>query len=441
MPYFFNDELRFAIQHAFESATMESEAFECSHPDTIAYFFIRFGRPVIADFNEAEEHRFIDRLFMGDQDLSRQCNLVLNTLGLSVVLGFRWCGLFQDKKAIQLEGIALKINGTHAQRVEHMISLAVITEVYAKAQLIKNSSDFLRRLLVHRLVNTCCYCRPRAGGDLSLMWHFDHAEHGSPPARGRHDKGSYLQEDILAPPVLSMTKSSVFYPCSSVTQKNMPETNVEALIRQWVPTISSAYHRADDVGINPAYQALSQVSCSLALNEKKIWLLRSDFILAVGNKNAYWVNFKENALSQCIEPALHSYINWDNRYGHSSLAIPDETYDGSAYYGGYFAQRHAHLEVYLFSGRYQRNDLSAPAKTLLETYIAHQLQMAYGSQPVEFIDAVLPRRGERHLSCFDLSFFHHNKPLPDYCVRRIYAKTSPVLDDTHSPPQDFGTSL
>ena len=55
----------------------------------------------------------------------------------------------------------------------------------------------MEKVLVHRLVNTCCYCRPRAGGDLSLMWHFEHAEHGSPPARGRHDKGSYLQEEIL----------------------------------------------------------------------------------------------------------------------------------------------------------------------------------------------------------------------------------------------------
>lgn len=391
MPYFFNDKLRFAIQHAFESATMESEAFECSHPETSAYFFVRFRVPVIAHFDEAEEHHFIDGLFMGDQDLSRQCNVVLKTFDLSVSLGFRWCGLYQNKKAIQLEGIALKIKGTHAQRVEHMIILAVITDVYAKAQLIKNQPNFLRRL--------------------------------------------------LSPPVISMTKFSFFYTCPPSTQKNPPEPNIEALIRQRVPTISNAYDRVDDVGINPAYQALSQVSCLLALNEKKIWLLRSDFILAVGNKNAYWVNFKENALSQCIEPELHSYINWDNRYGHSSLAIPDETYDGSAYYGGYLAQRQEHLEVYLFSGRYQRNDLSDSAKTLLETYIAHQFQMAYGDQPVEFIDAVLPQHGEPYLSCFDLSFFHHNNPLPDYCSRRVYAKTSPALDDTHSPPQDFGTGL
>ncbi len=49
------------------------------------------------------------------------------------------------------------------------------------------------------------------------MWHFDHAEHGSPPARGRHDKGSYLQEEIVAS-LARLIGHQVIRPVLSVNQ-------------------------------------------------------------------------------------------------------------------------------------------------------------------------------------------------------------------------------
>ena len=51
--------------------------------------------------------------------------------------------------------------------------------------------------LVPGLAISVRYCPPHGGGDPSLMWNIDHAEHGSPPSRGGQDKGSYLQCEAI----------------------------------------------------------------------------------------------------------------------------------------------------------------------------------------------------------------------------------------------------
>ena len=42
-----------------------------------------------------------------------------------------------------------------------------------------------------RLAISVRYCPPHGGGDPSLMWNIDHAEHGSPPTRGGQLNGAY----------------------------------------------------------------------------------------------------------------------------------------------------------------------------------------------------------------------------------------------------------
>lgn len=376
MPYSFDAPLLLALQIAFEKARVRSEPLNYADLKTKDYFFIHFETPISLAFEDEHNNpNLIDQLFIGDNRLSEHCDEALKPLGLSLSFGFRWCGAYQDhKKTIQLQGAALKTRYLDNKNMDRQVIFGVLCHACREAQLISDPVSFLKKL--------------NAVAPPSLTYHLY--------------RSRFFKREAL----------------SHVTSEQLQAR--EAWIGEKIPPILNAYHRENERGMNPAYQAISQVRCSLAVHQKKIWVLRSDFILAVGNKNAYWINFKEDGLSTAIERRLHQHIDWDDRYGHPSLAIPEGSFDGSIFYGGYLAQRRTHLEVYLFTGRFQRYDLDHEAQHHLETYLAYQFQQAYGHQTVIFIDAVLPRDPSHPLSCFDLSIFHHDQELPDYCTRRTY---------------------
>ena len=177
------------------------------------------------------------------------------------------------------------------------------------------------------------------------------------------------------------------------------------------------YRRDDEKGINPVYQDLSTVQRALELNQKIIWLLRSDGVLAIGIKNSYSICFGEQELAISVPENLREFIDWDDRYGHPSLALPQENYDGSALYGGYLCQRNDYLQVFTSSGRYFRDDLSDKQKSVLEAYISLRFQQAYGEQDVVFFEGP-------YKDYYELSYFFSDRPLPRYLKNRRYTVES-----------------
>ncbi len=176
------------------------------------------------------------------------------------------------------------------------------------------------------------------------------------------------------------------------------------------PTVNASYKYPQEQAINPAYCNIEHCF-PLCINDKIIWALRGDLTLALGIKNAY-VNEGNTNLLNKIDCSLHQYIDTDDRYGHPSLAMPDQHYDGSVFYAGWI-QRHAnHLDVFLASGRYQNHKLNALQKWHLEIYLYLKLLNAYGNQTIVFIDW-------EHTN--DLNLFLTGSSLPANKSKRIYS--------------------
>lgn len=155
-------------------------------------------------------------------------------------------------------------------------------------------------------------------------------------------------------------------------------------IKHTIPPVKAKYSYPDEDCINPGYQEISNIEYPLLPQEKRIWALRSDFILATGVKNAYEREYGYTGFKSSFSESVYPFINWKDRYGHPSLTLAEGDYDGSAFYAGYICQREAYLQVYLVSGRYERTDLNEEQTRILEAYIAAQFQTAYGVQDIVF---------------------------------------------------------
>ncbi len=148
------------------------------------------------------------------------------------------------------------------------------------------------------------------------------------------------------------------------------------------PKVNTAYKHANEKGKNPAYHELDIGEPQLPTNEKRIFVLTTELKLIIGIKNAY--SDKGNTpLSKLVGS---KNINPQDRYGHPSLALPNEYYDGGVYYAGWLYQHTNHLQVYLWSGRYNNAKLTNQQKQRLELYITQRLVKAYGQQEIHFID-------------------------------------------------------
>lgn len=185
-----------------------------------------------------------------------------------------------------------------------------------------------------------------------------------------------------------------------------PEANyvtIERYIRETIPPVHKKYLYPGENCINPGYQDIQSVNCPLQKNEKRIWALRSDFILVTGVKNAYQKEYGYTGFADSFSPELHRFLNWDDRYGHPSLTLAEGHYDGSAFYAGYLCQREEFLQVYLVSGRFERTDLSTEQTQILEAYIASRFQTVYGNQSIVF------DYGDSEMPSYHATFFSDGK--------------------------------
>lgn len=174
---------------------------------------------------------------------------------------------------------------------------------------------------------------------------------------------------------------------SSYTKENKNSEEVlhyyKKRIEKIIP-LKSRYQYDNEKSINPAYTDIES-SNYLCLDEKRIFVLRSDFILATGIKNVC-INEGNTDIFQKTDAILHPYINKNDRYGHPSLAQIDGSYDGSVYYAGWLCQRLDHIKVFLQSGRFHHPNLTDLEKMDIEFYIAYQFMKHYGRQDIIFYD-------------------------------------------------------
>lgn len=61
---------------------------------------------------------------------------------------------------------------------------------------------------------------------------------------------------------------------------------MKSYIQRHVKGVPPKYTYSEESRVNPAFQRIEEVDAFLKLNEKRIFALRSDFILATGVKNA-----------------------------------------------------------------------------------------------------------------------------------------------------------
>lgn len=143
-------------------------------------------------------------------------------------------------------------------------------------------------------------------------------------------------------------------------------TTAQNYINNNISAIHPPYKYDNEENINPAFENIQQVKYPLALEDKRIWVLRKDFNLILGIKNAYKKDYNYHGFEDHFNPKLFTFIDLKDRYGHPSLCLTEEGYDGSVFYAGYLCQRAKFLQVYLVSGRFDRKDLNKEQTSILE---------------------------------------------------------------------------
>jgi len=163
-----------------------------------------------------------------------------------------------------------------------------------------------------------------------------------------------------------------------------PVISLPKILRNVHPRYAKKFYTSEDV-CNPGYENITaDPVCRLKTNDVRIWLLRSDGILITGVKNTndkFEQAFDEQNISHIPRVRDDEIL----RYGHPTLAISHEGYDGGVLYAGWVVQRKDHLVVIPYSGRYYRSDLSVEQVIALSMYISSSFVDAYGEQAVIFI--------------------------------------------------------
>ncbi len=367
MPYLFDAELFDKIGLAFESIIIDVEQVESSAPIRTDYFFLKFTTSVIALLDQRDNKSLITLILKGDKLLTQICNIALNPIA-SVTIGLRWHGSYHDVKTITILGLAIKINYAENKIAHREVVIQALSAELTKIKFFSGEENNCDQIL------------------------------------------SALSRTFPEPQNIS-SMHCFFKPQSNKISSELG--TIQDHIRSHISPILPSRIYANESNFNPTYQDIATISCILHQNQKKIWVYRTDGIIAIGNKNANWISFAENSLSEATHHSLHKHIDWNDRYGHPSLAFPYPGYDGSVYYAGLLAQRNGYLEIYLSSGRYNRHDLNEIDQKVLESYIAHQFQFAFGTQPVCFIDSPSD-------NYYESSHFYYDRPLPEYCERRTY---------------------
>ena len=384
MRYSFPPELLDSLQYALDTTNVLEERVEFSAPAKRDYILLKFETPVITPFDDSQKKNIIHWTIKGDEYLSSLCNTALSGMAL-IELGFRWSGSYHDRKTITYSGFAIKI------------IYECVDKIAQRAEVMHILCD---TLLCEQLITDATHLNNKLRMALSP----------TPLLPLQHRT---MQHRFLKPPVVN----------SATLEK------IKYFLLTFIPAIKQKRFRPNEMGINPTYQDITSVHAPLEENHRKIWLFRADAIIAVGNKNAWWVSFGSNGLAETIDESGHPFLNWEDRYGHPSLAQPHDGYESEVICGGLLAQRDGYLEIHTSTGRYYRDDLNESMKKIVESYIAHYLQCAYGTQPVHFIDS------PSAFDYYELSHGYNNIPFPMDCPTRVYSPENVyrVLSDT-----DFG---
>lgn len=207
------------------------------------------------------------------------------------------------------------------------------------------------------------------------------------------------------------------------------EKNKRLYIYKNISCKQASYGYHSEQSMNPAYEDISNNPTQLAIGDKRIWVLRSDFILATGIKNSYQQEYNYNGMRETFPASLYKYINWQDRYGHPSLTLSENTSIG-AYYAGYLSLGKNQINIFLASGRYHRQNLSMKSIFILESYIAKKLQQAYGNKKVIFYHGIksydtYPSQKEYydHLGLFfKSSHYLEQEPQRQYPKSSAYSK-------------------
>lgn len=181
-----------------------------------------------------------------------------------------------------------------------------------------------------------------------------------------------------------------------------------------LPVIKPGYDNDSEKAINPCYRTIDQ-ECPFQPNEKRIWVLRDNLILATGIKND--VQDAGNTTFQSQIAAGTVFDPGADRFGHPSLALTNEIGDAKAYYAGWLAQRPDHIQFFLQSGRFHRKDLILIQQIMIEIYIASKL-MEKGDYPVIFYDL----DDDAIMRNIMFGQFLDNRPFPIDTPKRVYPK-------------------
>lgn len=368
-----------AIQKSLEAAKVEVE------PSLIGNFYIRncvnfnFAEPVIWRISQfAEIANAVDEIFAGDKQLTKQLQTVFNSQPVKVKAFVHWSGNTEDEQAIEIHGLSIFLS--HDKNIDVQLELDWhFTSILQKNGLLNDDTEILKQL---RGINLKLY-RPQQNR-LAYAWF----------SRAKRTEGADLQKH------------------HQVIQDRFP-----VVVKR-----DKSYQ--GESAINPGFIDIDDLQRPLYLNDKRIWVLRSDFKLILGVKNAY--HFSGNRpLQDAFFPESLTYLNINDRYGHPSLTQPDPDYEGNrVYYAGHIAQRDGYLEVLHFSGRFTRDDAFNEEIKYLEAYIAKQLQKCFGDQPVVFI--LNEHDVSNDADYLVLSLFYLDKTLQDNLIRRVY--TSEGID-------------
>ncbi len=383
MTYNFNDNTLGAIKKAFSSAEIIKEKNFENSLDIFDYFFIRFQQPVLLGcVSEANRIKpLVTNIISGDAAATVLYQGKLH-VDFQIQAGLRWTrGIDDEQISIYAQGFCIKLkckktaSNIYQPFLEATISFLNETGLIYPEECITIRSKFERVFSI-----------------LIPQKNLERGKNGFFVSRQTPINEALLQE-------------------------------VQKIIRSKIRPIQPKYKREDELTINPAYVDIAHLNFRPRLHQKMMWLLRSDFILAIGVKNAYWISFGEEELENAIDSGAHSYINWSDHYGHPSLAVAEGQYDGSALYGGYFCQRIGHVAVFTLSGRFDRDDLTEESQRLLEAYVALQLQSIFGNQDIRFYQTL-----EKHY--YELSCFFSNTHFPSFVKERVY--NSEFIQDTLS---------
>lgn len=361
--YALNQAIISAFPACFAGASIVKEREFKTFAEARSYFFIRFESAIKVPVTQESIGPIIDLLLAGDKSLSKLYETYSAEVNQNSA-SLRWVGNEEDQ-TIDIDGLVLNV--IVPRQGVPCLDYHKIIEPLIAFQLIDDAIGFNLR--------------------------------------------QQLKQAFALPPVQIPTLPRLFFANEISKQyRKLTELGRAAIIESQISTIkkeSTDRVYAGEHGINPAYENLSQVNYQLHPNEKRIWLLRGDFNLTIGVKNAYQ-GWGYHAFHDNFDEQNYAYLDWNNRTGHPSLArvAPEIHYDGDVYYAGHLAQRNGYLEVVDNSGRFDRPDLTVEQLVLLEAYIALQFQKAFGQQKIVF--APHPRRNTYDADYFELSAFYRD---------------------------------